>query len=179
MAAYAIGTRAGLTLIAVARGLFGLVFVAIGVALTRSTRRFLRVAERTRGTVVSLRLRVGSSISSGPSAPPPTTPPTAGDAGGSRQSRAYVPTVTFTTRQGEELTAESRIGSNPPAGRVGHEVGVLYDPADPSEFRIDSFLGRGKIGGPAFMFIGGGIALIAVLLAVIAAAIGPLPSGRR
>lgn len=29
------------------------------------------------------------------------------------------------------------------------------------------------------MFIGGGIALIAVLLAVIAAAIGPLPSGRR
>jgi hypothetical protein len=172
MIALALAAGATLTLSAVGLGVFGLVFVAIGVSANRSTRRLLRRAERTRGTVVSLRLRLGSPSMSGPTVPLAGEPSTADSAGGASLSRAYLPTVRFTTLAGEQVTAESKTGSNPPPARVGHEVTVLYDPRAPSDFRIDSVLGRGGCIGPVFIFIGGASVLIAALLAVLATSVG-------
>jgi hypothetical protein len=127
----------------------GLVFLVIGAVLARTTRRFQRIAQRTKGRIVSLdTTRRGAT------------------GGWQVSSTGYYPTVRFTTAEGQEVTAQSHFGSNPPPGRVGETVGVLYDPADPKRVRVDTMLGRGGIIGPIFVGIGAVLIVAAVFVLV-------------
>ncbi len=138
------------TLIGAAFALFGLVFVTIGGAIARSAARFRRHAGRTTGTIVALRMRHSSSSSGAISGP------------------YFLPTVAFTTRDGREIRAEAAVGSNPPPGRVGRTVGVLYDPDQPERFRVDTLLGRGGCIPVVFIVIGIGFVGIGALMLSIA-----------
>ncbi len=51
----------------------------------------------------------------------------------------YSPVVSFTA-QGKSYTFESSTSSDPPAYRVGEEVSLRYDPANPQRADIDSFV---------------------------------------
>ncbi len=156
------------TLIGVGFGVVGLVFLALGIGIARSTIRFRRRAERARGTIVALRMRRTSSstpsLSSGGDAT--VSPPTLSGGGGG--GRVYLPTVAFTTAEGREIRSESSFGSNPPPGRVGDSVGVLYDPARPERFRVDTLLGRGGCLWVALVVLAVGMLAISAIMLDIA-----------
>jgi hypothetical protein len=130
--------------------LFG-IFLLVGLGqlggaafLVVDTRRDIAVAEKADGTVIDL---IGHRDSDG--------------------DTMYYPRVRYVTRSGSPVEFTGSIGSSPPAFDVGEVVGVLYDPAEPEEARINSFfqlwfaaLILGGI-GLVFAAIGGGGALAA------------------
>ncbi|RMD83785.1 MAG: DUF3592 domain-containing protein [Candidatus Dadabacteria bacterium] len=59
---------------------------------------------------------------------------------GSSASYSYFPVVEFNDVTGARIRFESRVGTNPPAYAKGETVRVLYDPADPTAAKIDSFM---------------------------------------
>ena len=111
---------------AVIFALIGLGFLVTGLCLQIGALRFRRRAIRVPGTIVSMHAvatqQLTQSTGSGP---------------------IYRPVVEFATVEGQLVRAESRIGSNPPAGRVGETVGVFYDPAQPSRIQLDTRVGSG------------------------------------
>jgi len=52
----------------------------------------------------------------------------------------YHPHVRFVTAKGEPVEFTSSIGSNPAGFDIGEHVTILYDPSDPQDARIDSFV---------------------------------------
>jgi hypothetical protein len=54
---------------------------------------------------------------------------------------AYSPVIEFTAG-GQTYTFEGGNASNPPQYKVGQQVNVRYDPADPNTAQIDSFFER-------------------------------------
>ena len=68
---------------------------------------------------------------------------------------SYSPVLEFRTAGGEQVQAVARSGGTTAPARVGDDVRVLYDPADPSVADIDDFMPRG-----------GWLSLLAVLAGV-------------
>jgi hypothetical protein len=103
---------------------FGLIFVVVGAvlgvgalfALVR-TRRFLAQAYEAAAEVVGLQQRLGTN-----------------------QERAYYPVLRYRTQGGTTHEVVSSVGSNPPRYQEGDRLSVLYDPENPENMRIHSFL---------------------------------------
>jgi hypothetical protein len=89
-----------------------------GVSYFRITK-FLQRCTETRGEVVRLE-RTGSGAGLG--------------------NYDYAPVFCFETASGESITVTSEVGSNPPGFTEGQSVRVRYDPSNPSDARIHSFL---------------------------------------
>ena len=142
----------------------GLVMLFAGVRLRAAARRFMRRAERTRGEIVSLRSSwsSGAAGSSGIGQEALAAPTT------TRRTRSWFPTVAFTTASGDRVTAEAPVGTNPPAGRVGDTVAMLYDPADPAQIRIDTVLGRGSLPGTIGVWLGAILVAIGIIVLLVA-----------
>jgi hypothetical protein len=133
--------------------LFTAIFLAIGLGLLGggiysfvSTRAFLDNAVSANGAVIDLEAHWDSSDS----------------------SYTYYPRVRFRTENGEVHEFTGDVGSNPAAFDVGEDVSVLFDPANPSVARIDSFtqlwftsLILGGMGLVFSIFGGGGIFVMA------------------
>lgn len=103
-----------------------------------ATNKFLNTAQSTSGVVVDLERRHSSSTSS------------------SGSSTTYAPVVEFTAPEsGQTITFTSNSSSNPPAYDEGDDVTVLYDPAEPEEARIDSFMSLWFL--PLLLLVMGGI----------------------
>jgi hypothetical protein len=105
--------------------LFTVIFFAIGLGLFGggiysflSTRAFLGNAVSANGAVFDLKAHWDSDDS----------------------SYTYYPRVRFRTENGEVHEFTGDVGSNPAAFDVGENVRVLFDPANPSVARIDSFM---------------------------------------
>lgn len=97
----------------------GLVLVGVGGVLAYSTVSFVQAAERTTGTVVDLDVRWGSH-------------------GSRSSSRAEYPVVEFEA-DGQRHTFSSGVTSTSHP-EIGDTVSVLYDPAEPTDARLDSGL---------------------------------------
>jgi len=59
-----------------------------------------------------------------------------------RESILYAPEVVFSTADGEEVTFTSGVGSSPPNYRIGQQVKVFYEPTEPQNAKVDSWLER-------------------------------------
>ena len=103
--------------------LFGALLVAVGVWFMVKGTPLQRRGARTTGRVVALQ-REQNPV----------------DADGSI-SHSYSPVLEFRTAGGEQVQAVARSGGNPAPARVGDDVRVLYDPADPSVADIETFRG--------------------------------------
>lgn len=103
----------------------GLLMVAGAGALGLRARAFVARAAPADGTVVEL------------------VPSRSG------KSTSWYPRVAFVTADGRRVEFRSSAGSNPPAHAPGDPVRVLYDPAKPSEARIDRALD--VWGAPGFL----------------------------
>jgi len=118
----------------------GLAFILTGVLFYRNTHTFLTQSETTTGVVTDL---VQGS------------------------SRSYRLVVRFETPEGDVITFQSNVGSNPPSYRIGEAVKVRYLLEDLHRARIDSFLQLWFLsilfGGMGFVFgsVGGVMFLIA------------------
>ena len=97
--------------------LTGLALLAISAFLYRSTRRFLAVAKTASGTIVGDLRTI--------------------DDEGMADSK---PRFAFTTEDGQEVVVQSNVGTKPPSFRRGQAVQVLYDPADPTHAKINTFI---------------------------------------
>jgi uncharacterized protein DUF3592 len=100
----------------------GAVFAVRGYRGLRNTRRFVDAATSAKGTITD-------SVSRWHSDP-------GDDPGVSRLSH---PVVRFVTGDGRTVEFESQVGSNL-APKVGQQVTVLYDPLNPKEAKIKSFM---------------------------------------
>ncbi len=144
----------------------GLIFVALGVIMLVRARRFARRAVRTTGDVVDLARRwsnpggPGNLDSLGNS-------DSLGNTGGlgSTGSYLYFPVVRFATADGQAVQFQSSTGTSWRSRRVGQTVPVLYNPANPRDARIDTFMATGclPVGfivfGAVFVALGGAILL--------------------
>jgi hypothetical protein len=156
----------------------GLVFLVIGVALTRTGRRFQRRAERAEGRIVGydtsdpVLWRFGRRVQAGPGwfGANPVGDPAIGVPASApvMPGEMYRPIVVFETREGQAVRATSRIGANPRPGRVGDTVTVFYDPQEPQRVHVDVMRRRAACIGAAFILLGGVAAALG--LAVLAAA---------
>lgn len=131
----------------------GSIFVVLGLRSAAGLRRFRRTAVRASGVVLDLVL----------------------DWAGSRgnRSRLYFPVVRYWLPDGRLVDFRSPQGSSPPAVRRGQQVVVLYDPADPTNARLEGILSGGCLNsffvvfGAVFVLLAAAIAL--VLLFVVRA----------
>ena len=94
----------------------GAVFLAVALFLGLHTRSFLQTAIAADGVVVENVYHRAS-----------------------RGSGTYYPRVRFRTASGQEFIMDGNFGTNPPSYRRGERVQVLYDPGDPTRFRLDGF----------------------------------------
>jgi hypothetical protein len=102
----------GLRVVMLVVGLSGLLLLGLALAFAYPSWQLLRHAERAGGTVVDL-------------------------PGGSSNTRRIV--VEYAV--GDDIyTITSSVATSSPALRMGHEVTVLYDPADPADGTIEGFL---------------------------------------
>ena len=113
-----------------------------GFLLYRESQ-FLNQAETVTGTVKTF--QIPDSIDSGTS---------------------YCPLIEYTTQRGETFLFNTLICSNPAPYEPGQQVQVFYDPQDPENRRVDSFLGKypWTLGA---VFLGLVILLIGVIDSVI------------
>jgi hypothetical protein len=136
----------------------GLIFLMVGLLIRGGTRRFGGRAARAQGTIVGF----------------DTTDPGTRRLGNTRirynaypgmgAQIIYRPTVSFTTPDGRAVTATSRVGSNPRAGKVGDAVTVLYDAGNPEHVRVDSRTGTCL--ETAFVLFGGAVAALGIILLI-------------
>ncbi|WP_327045709.1 DUF3592 domain-containing protein [Microbispora sp. NBC_01189] len=105
-------------------------FALPGAVLVLDARRFRRRGARARGQVVRLRIRR------------------------SGRTTVYYSTVRFTTACGRQVEAEARFGGNPPPGRPGAFVPVVYDPARPARVRLGGAAHDGTMHGGICLAIG-------------------------
>lgn len=143
-------------LIPVAFVALGLLFVWIGLRNRRAVRAFKARALRSSGVVTELRRRYHrSSSGDGPDSP------------------VFHPVVRFGLPDGREVEAESRSGSNPAPAKAGATVEVLYDPEDPTSFRVEGFWADGtlvNVGLAIFGLVFAGIGLSILVVAGLIAA---------
>ena len=122
------------------------VMLALGFLFFSRTRRFLRTAVDTTGTIVDL---VESS--------------------GSEGGTVYQAVVEFRTADGRTVRWQESMASNPPAGHRGDDIAMKYDPADPNKARI------AKATRMWFMpVLFGGLGLLFLVLGVILTIAGVL-----
>jgi hypothetical protein len=108
----------------------GLVMLAVALVIGGLAISFRMGAERVTGTVSEVELRHYSD------------------------GNSYCPIVQYNTRLGQTYSHNSDVCSWPPSFEVGQLVTIYYDPANPSNSQLDSFMGVWFI--PAlFTFMGG------------------------
>jgi hypothetical protein len=125
----------------------GALFVVLGLRSAAGLRRFRRTAARASGVVLDLALDWAGSRGS--------------------RSRLYFPVVRYWLPDGRLVDFRSPQGSSPPAVRRGQQVTVLYDPADPTNARLEGILSGGCLNS-LFVVIGGAFVLLAVVIALVA-----------
>ncbi len=103
--------------------MLGLLFAALGLTMLARARRFAATASRAMGTVVDVTTKW-----SNPGGP------------GATGSWLRFPVVQYDTADGRSITFTSRTGTSPSPYKLGRQVPVLYDPANPRDARINTFM---------------------------------------
>lgn len=126
--------------------LVGLVFIGVGIGLRRSFyRREERLRARAPGTVTEVVRRVSHSRDGG--------------------SVSWYPIVDFEA-EGQRISLEWDEGGGRKRFYEGQAVEVLYDPDDPSCFRLEGH-GATRLLGNVFLAVGLGCVAIGVVAALI------------
>ena len=100
--------------------IFGFVLLSTAGVLTWRTSRFTELAQSAEGIVTAL-APVGSHSNDSTSS-----------------KVTYAPVFSFKAVDGKTYSITSTSSNNPPAFNVNDDVTVLYDPANPTNARIDS-----------------------------------------
>lgn len=124
----------------------GSIFVVVGLRSAAGLRRFRRTAARASGVVLDLVLDL------------------AGPRG--RGGWLYFPVVRYWLPDGRVVDVRSPQGSSPPAVRRGQQVTVLYDPADPTNARLEGILSGGCLNSFLVVF-GAAFVVLAVAIALV------------
>ena len=119
----------------------GLLLFGIAVFIYIRTRTFINTAQEVKGTVVQMVYRTSSK------------------GGGS-----YAPVYQFRTINGQTITVQDSLSSNPPQFQVGQEIDILYNPEDPQKSYINKWMNLyflpALLGGMGLLFGGVGIFIV-------------------
>jgi hypothetical protein len=121
----------------------GPVLVVRGIRALRADSAFQRRAYRAQGIVTEIRR----------------------DHRGERPS-SY-PVVRFNLPDGRTVEASATKGAGPGSAREGAPVNVLYDPENPTDIRIEGFLGSGTMAGVVAIVMGVTFFVMGVLIGSI------------
>ena len=99
---------------------FGTLFTIVGLYLTFDAFRFAENARTTMGEVIHVEMKI-STDSEG------------------RRTRTYEPTMRYVAANGQSYTAKTHISSSGYDFQIGERMEILYDPADLTEVRLNSF----------------------------------------
>lgn len=58
---------------------------------------------------------------------------------GSSTTRIYTPVFTYKDESGKEYKHKSKYSSSTPAGNIGDQIDVLYNPENPNDVKIDTW----------------------------------------
>lgn len=111
------GGRASKT-IALGFGILGLFLLLAGIISYANTRAFIDRSVITTGTVVDMSTEWDED-----------------------HDRVYYPIIEFETATGRRVSFKSNVGSGSPDEGMGEPVPVRYDPADPKNAGVNTFLG--------------------------------------
>ena len=139
---------------------FGLVAIGLLAAAAIGVRQVLQLTRyglRSRATVRELKTRQLAMRSEADKAASPDDP-------------VYAPLFEFATPDGLVHRIEGD-ASSPPRYRVGDEVSVLFDPADPGGARVETFAGLWL--GVLLTTLGGGLTSLVALFILWLALSGP------
>lgn len=129
--------------------LIGIILIGLGAWRYQSTLSFIDTASVTEGEVIDLVRKESTSSSTNSS--------------GRTRSSSFAPLFRFQTASGQAIEVISGLSSNPPSHRPGDRVRIFYDPNDPYNARIDSFMDLHFMAvllagmGTVFFLLGGGI----------------------
>jgi hypothetical protein len=104
----------------IAKGIFILVGLGMLVGsffIYRHTSSFLKVAKKSQGVVIKLVPKRGS-----------------------KGSTTYSPMIKFKTQKGDEFSFVGNTSSNPPSYHRGDKVDIFYNPQNPKNAKISSFV---------------------------------------
>ena len=153
-------------LCAAVSGLVCVIMVLIAGGLALNTASFLSGSATTTGTVVGFSTRESCDRDDHD------------DERGSVCTTLYAPRVLFTTADGRRVEYTSSTATNPPRYAEGEQVGVRYQPDDPTRARIHAFadlwLAPTIVGGIGVIF-----GLIGGVLALVGRRLRPKPDGWR
>ncbi|HEX9060963.1 MAG TPA: DUF3592 domain-containing protein [Clostridia bacterium] len=97
----------------------GSIFILTGSVLIINQILFLNKACSAEGTVIDMKMSKGK---------------------GHDKDTTFAPVVQFKLTEGENITFTSSVGSSPPQFKIGDSVKVLYNPDNPGNAEINSFL---------------------------------------
>ena len=112
--------------------IFSILFIIIGFSMIRKAKRMRRVGRKAMATVIKNKYRTDNE--------------------GSAQ---HTPVIEFRTEKQELITLEFSYGNTAEPKDIGEKVEILYDPKNPREVALNSFLGM--MAGP-WLFIIMGVA---------------------
>lgn len=104
--------------IALGFGIVGLIFLVSTVFAYINTRSFIDRSVVASGTIVDVSAEWNDD-----------------------HERVYYPIVDFKTAEGEMFSFKANVGSGSPGDQIGQIVSVRYDPADPENAALNSWLG--------------------------------------
>lgn len=82
----------------------------------------------------------------------------------------YCPQIQFQTNSGQVSNFQSDFGSRPASHRVGERIEVFYNPLDPSQAQINSFMTTGMMTA-IFFLIGAVFTGLGLVVALVGAAV--------
>ncbi len=100
----------------------GLVMTMVGIFFGIRTVNFLRQAVKTQGTVIGYENRQSRDAE--------------------RTYTLYHPIVQFRDAKGEEQRVTMGLGNTSKSHAQGYQVNILFDPKNPANARIDSFVSK-------------------------------------
>ncbi len=145
-------------LIPIFLGVLGLIFAALGIRALARARRFAATASRATGTVVDVTTKWSNARDPGATG-----------------SWLRFPVVQYETAEGRPITFTSRTGTSPSPYKPGRQVPVLYDPANPRDARINTFMMTGLLPGCLVAFGAFFVVLSVAILLVMRWASSILP----
>ncbi len=140
--------KKSLLLVALVFGVVGIVPLLVGIYIYQQRSLFVAEANSAQGVVVDIFLATSKARTGG------------------EDIKTYAPRVFFVAASNQKVEFKTRASKSNPGYKIGDQVPVLYDPANPEKAKINTFFHLWML--PTIMIAMGGLfSIIAILVGIL------------